>query len=554
MERPRLLPTSATDETFGGVTYHLDGELVPVLTVELRPDGSVLRAPHPAVEASVGVDRRAADEGRDEAHARGHAGVRHRGVGARADRLQPRRRRPHRADPLSAGQELHVREHQFLAATDERRLHVRAREGRREHAVRRHGLLHRQVPQPQARGFSGCTATATSSRRCCAPGESIDVEPGGWLYKDPRVQMETNISRLSTRPSRRFFADAQPVHGPRARRARSRCTSTCRASRHRRVPDHRRATAFMRFATDVCMSRRRTRLPHDGCGAAGRPRSCTSRPLRCRDAHDKTSVRLGSWWRSRRSLLAAQARAADATADVPVKKVMLFSSGVGYFEHAGAVRGNGATELRFKTNQINDILKSLVLQDQDGGRVGAITYPSQDPIAKTLRELPGRHHEESEPGRSAEPAARRAASRIQSQAERLTGTILGVEARTQADGQGRADRGAGAQPARRREIRAVELQSISSLTLDDPQLQDELTQGARRRSSQARDQDKKPVTINFTGTGERRVRIGYVVETPVWKTSYRLLLDDKGTSASCRAGRSSRTRRRATGTTCRCRW
>ena len=39
-----------------------------------------------------------------------------------------------------------------------------------------------------------------------------------------------------------------------------------------------------------------------------------------------------------------------------------------------------------------------------------------------------------------------------------------------------------------------------------------------------RDQDKKPVTINFTGDGERHVRIGYVVETPVWKTSYRLIL------------------------------
>src|SRR5215475_3492051 len=70
---------------------------------------------------------------------------------------------------------------------------------------------------------------------------------------------------------------------------------------------------------------------------------------------------------------------------VPVTKVMLFSSGVGYFEHAGTVRGDVSTELRFKASQINDILKSLVLQDQDGGRIGVITYPSQDPIGKTLR-------------------------------------------------------------------------------------------------------------------------------------------------------------------------
>ena len=68
-------------------------------------------------------------------------------------------------------------------------------------------------------------------------------------------------------------------------------------------------------------------------------------------------------------------------ADVPVKQVVLFSSGVGYFEHFGTIKGEGSTELRFKTAQINDILKSLVLQDLDGGMINTITYPSQDPIA-----------------------------------------------------------------------------------------------------------------------------------------------------------------------------
>ena len=58
-----------------------------------------------------------------------------------------------------------------------------------------------------------------------------------------------------------------------------------------------------------------------------------------------------------------------ANVDVPVKQVVLFSSGVGYFEHFGNIQGDGSTELRFKTNQINDILKSLILQDLDGGRV-----------------------------------------------------------------------------------------------------------------------------------------------------------------------------------------
>src|SRR5687768_15372783 len=82
----------------------------------------------------------------------------------------------------------------------------------------------------------------------------------------------------------------------------------------------------------------------------------------------------------------AQAPAArPAAADVPVKQVVVFSSGVGYFEHFGSVKGDGSTELRFQTDQINDVLKSLVLQDLDGGRAGTVTYPNQEPIDRTLK-------------------------------------------------------------------------------------------------------------------------------------------------------------------------
>lgn len=217
--------------------------------------------------------------------------------------------------------------------------------------------------------------------------------------------------------------------------------------------------------------------------------------------------------------------AAPATADVPVTKVVLFSSGVGYFEHAGSVRGNSATELRFKTSQINDILKSLVLQDEDGGRVGAITYPSQDPLAKTLKSF---QVDITQNPSLAEllNQLRGARVTIQRQAETLSGTILGVEARTKGGEKSDSFEVPVLNLLTGASIRAVELPSISNLTLDDPQLQEELTR-ALGALVQARDQDQKPVTINFTGTGERRVRIGYVVETPVWKTSYRLLLGDR---------------------------
>ena len=217
------------------------------------------------------------------------------------------------------------------------------------------------------------------------------------------------------------------------------------------------------------------------------------------------------------------------TQSVPVTKVMLFSSGVGYFEHAGTVHGNSSTELRFKTSQINDILKSIMLQDRDGGRIGTITYPSQDPLAKTLKSF--------QVDIAQNPTLadllnqlRGARVSVQTGGERLAGTVMGVETRQKSAAVGQPVATPVLNLLSGATIRSVELQSISNLSLDDPQLEDELTK-ALAALVQARDQDKKPVSIAFNGAGDRRVRIGYVVETPVWKTSYRLMLEPKSNVA-----------------------
>ena len=212
-------------------------------------------------------------------------------------------------------------------------------------------------------------------------------------------------------------------------------------------------------------------------------------------------------------------------ATVPVRRVVLFSSGVGYYQHEGVVSGHVATELRFKTDQINDVLKSLVLQDRDGGHVNAVTYPSQAPLSRTLKSF--------QVDITNNPSLadllnqlRGAHVTIQVGQERLAGTILGVENRGKAASAGEPMVVPTLDILSGSSIRAVELPSITSLSLDDSQLQEELTK-ALAALVQARDQDKKPVTVDFSGTGDRRVRIGYIVEAPVWKTSYRLLLGDR---------------------------
>ena len=220
--------------------------------------------------------------------------------------------------------------------------------------------------------------------------------------------------------------------------------------------------------------------------------------------------------------LAADAPKADAKqTDVPVKAVVLFSSGVGYFEHVGQIKGNSSTEIRFKTNQINDILKSLVLQDMGGGKVTTIVYPSQDPVEKLLKSF--------QVDITANPSLpdlltqlRGAKVKITAGTETMAGTILGLEKKPKAVDKTTIEVWvlnllAGGT------IRTVNMDDVVKLELEDAQLGEELNK-ALSALAHARDQDKKPVTINFQGDGERMVRLGYVVETPIWKTSYRLLL------------------------------
>ena len=224
------------------------------------------------------------------------------------------------------------------------------------------------------------------------------------------------------------------------------------------------------------------------------------------------------------ALLTLAALCPAGEADLPVTSVTLFSSGVGSFEHSGKVDGEATAELRFRTNQINDVLKSLVLQDLDGGKIGAVGYPSQDPREKTLRsfqvDVSG-----NPPLAGLLNQLRGAQVQVQVLDAILDGVVLGCEQRTRvlpnnggqevvwtlnlvADGA----------------IRPLALADVRSVKPMDAGLRAELGKALAALAA-ARDQDKKPVSLRFNGVGQRRVRLSYVAEAPVWKASYRLQLD-----------------------------
>jgi hypothetical protein len=225
----------------------------------------------------------------------------------------------------------------------------------------------------------------------------------------------------------------------------------------------------------------------------------------------------------------AAAAPAPAAAAVPVKRVVLYTSGVGYFEHFGTIHGDASTVLSFKTDQINDVLKSLLLEDIDGGRVTSISYPTLAPLAQTLKSF--------QVDLSSDPPLAEILKQLRGAQVTATlptgpvsGEVLGVEQKERPVGTG-ADakvvevwivnllNDSGISP--------VDLANVTQLKLDDPALAAEMTK-ALAAVALARDKDKKPVTISFTGQGDHRVRIGYVVETPIWKASYRLSLGEAG--------------------------
>jgi hypothetical protein len=110
---------------------------------------------------------------------------------------------------------------------------------------------------------------------------------------------------------------------------------------------------------------------------------------------------------------------------------------------------------------------------------------------------------------------------LATQGQNVTGTIMGVESRTVQQERGEAVEVPYLNLLSGVLVRSLNLQLVTGFSLDDAQLQSELTM-ALAALSRARDLDRKPVTINYAGGGERRLRVGYVVESPIWKTSYRL--------------------------------
>lgn len=216
--------------------------------------------------------------------------------------------------------------------------------------------------------------------------------------------------------------------------------------------------------------------------------------------------------------------AKQADSKLLIKRVVLFSSGVGYFQHQGKVDGDATVDLKFRVDNINDLLKSMVLEDRGGGQISTVTYGSRDPITKTLQTFAIDLTES--------PTLGQLLSQIRGEkvevesSNKIVGTILGIETRRQVVPDKQIVKSEYLNLLTDSGLLQIELDSVSRIKLLNPELDAELRQALAVLAT-GHATDKKSVALKFLGKGERDVRVGYIQEAPVWKTSYRLVLDEK---------------------------
>ena len=224
-------------------------------------------------------------------------------------------------------------------------------------------------------------------------------------------------------------------------------------------------------------------------------------------------------------LLPCAALAEDGTT-LPLSKIVLYSSGVGYFQHDGTVNNRTQLDLHLHANQINDMLKSLVVQDFGGGKISTVTYGSRDPVTKTLSgfgiNLNGN------------PTLGQILTQVRGEPVEVTapnpiiGTLMGVEQKTESIGEGSQHRVIEQEYITlltEDGFRSLLLANVQRIKLTNPALNAELHQALATLATN-HDAQKKIVSITFDGSGSRQARVAYLTETPVWKTSYRLVLDE----------------------------
>ncbi len=209
-------------------------------------------------------------------------------------------------------------------------------------------------------------------------------------------------------------------------------------------------------------------------------------------------------------------------AQLPITSITLYRSGVGYFERNGTIAAGDGVQLRFANDQINDMLKSMVILDPQQA-LQSVTYDSKEPLARQLASF-GVDLADNPSLPTILGRLRGTRVRVVTNDGPVEGIILGGESREQAQGNAQeaistpflnlvSDAG----------VRSINLSTMVSVKLESATLNEELNKALAALASHSTDRFKT-VDLAFGGTGSRAVQVAYVNDMPIWKTSYRLVL------------------------------
>jgi hypothetical protein len=217
---------------------------------------------------------------------------------------------------------------------------------------------------------------------------------------------------------------------------------------------------------------------------------------------------------------------APSPSKLPVRCVVLYKNGIGFFEHLGSVHGSQDVRIDFTSSQLNDVLNSLTVLDLSGGRITGVDYNSEAPLARrlaTLRLALGEKPTQAE----FLSALRGARIEVRSgTAPAIAGKLLSIERKTRSSTTFTVETEEISLITDAGEVRSVDLNPATSIRILDGDLKIEVGRYLALIAS-SRDQDVRRMTLSTTGSGDRNLYVSYISEVPVWKTTYRIVLPSK---------------------------
>lgn len=220
------------------------------------------------------------------------------------------------------------------------------------------------------------------------------------------------------------------------------------------------------------------------------------------------------------------------TQKLPLRRVVLYKSGVGYFEHTGRVSGNEDVEIDLTSSQLDDVLKSLTALDLSGGRIVGASYNSQEPAGHQLESLPVPVAGKTTLVELLQ-ALRGARLEVRTSTGVLTGRLLSIQQATRRENGVEVRVNEISLLGDEGDVRSFALEPDTSLRFADRDLEQEISRALGLLDA-SHEEDVRHLVLSTAGTGERQIRVSYISEVPVWKTTYRIILPNQTVSANAR--------------------